>query len=112
MSSKPAPAKKTAAAPLKEDLFASKPSGSKKTRAEDNLFDKPPEDIFTSGSSKAKRSTNDDIFAASKGGEDTKKLDDIFADAPPKKRTSQKTKKEVEKPPTEEGDGVRLLVCE
>ena len=87
--SKPAPAKKTmAAAPLEDDLFTSKPSGGKKTKTEDSLFDKPPEDIFagSGSSSKAKSSAGDDIFAPSKGGrEDSKKPDDIFADAPPKK---------------------------
>ena len=52
-SSKPALAKKTkAAAPLEGDLFTSKPAGGKKTKTEDSLFDKPPEDIFAaSGSS-------------------------------------------------------------
>ena len=87
ISSKPASTKKTtAAAPLEDDLFTSKPSSGKKTKTEDSLFNKPPEDMFAAtGSSKAKNSAGD-IFAPSKrGGEDSKKLDDIFADAPPKK---------------------------
>ena len=70
-SSKPAPAKKTTVAgPLEDNLFTSKPSGDKKTKTEDSLFDKPPENMFAgSGSSpKAKISAGDDIFAPSKGG--------------------------------------------
>ena len=92
-SSKPSSAakKKTTGASLEDDLFAAKPS--KPTKTEDSLFDKPPEDIFSSGSSKAKNATDDDIFAPSKRGDDVKKLDNIFADAPSKKRPSQKTKK-------------------
>ena len=52
-SSKPAPAKKTTVAALLEDnLFTSKPSSDKKTKTEDNLFNKPPENMFAgSGSS-------------------------------------------------------------
>ena len=117
-TSKPAPSKsatsKTTSPPLDDNLFLSKPSatGSKKIkkREENDLFDKPPEDIFASGSSVKRKDESGDIFAPTVGGEETKKLDDIFADSAPKKRASEKIKKEVEKkqPPQEEVDSVSL----
>lgn len=102
------PATRKKASSVEDDLFSNKPTtGKKKTAEEDGLFDKPPEDIFASGSSKEKVET-EDIFAPSKGNQETKNLDDIFADAP-KKRASQKTKKEAEnKAAQEEVDGVSL----
>ena len=106
-TSKPAtksPAASKKARPVEEDLFSSKPAGSSKKKGlEDSLFDKPPEDVFASASTK-KEAMTDDLFAPSKASEGTKKLDDIFADAP-KKRASGKA---VEKKPhgEEEVDGV------
>ena len=106
-SQPPKPAPKSTApktTSVEDDSFSSAPTSSKKPKSEVNLFDKPPEDIFASGSSKTKDESND-LFAPSKG--ETKKLDDIFADSAPKKRGPQKTKKEVEKKTSpEEVDGV------
>ena len=70
-SSKPAPAKKTVAAtPLEDDLFASKPSGGKKTKTEDSLSTNLLKISFavSGSSSKAKNSAGNDIFAPSMGG--------------------------------------------
>ena len=100
----------------KGDLFASdtKPSRteSKKPKAEVNIFDSPPENIFGTAA-KGKKVDTDDIFASStsdifsSGGKKSKGLDDLFATDVPKASKGKRVKREAVKEEVGRGEGKR-----